>query len=56
MSGSVALLGDTLHNGVDVAGTAIVWAAFGVTSGAGRKVLDLDIIALRTSQAWRSLP
>ena len=27
-SGSVALLGDTLHNGVDVAGTAIVWVAF----------------------------
>lgn len=28
VSGSVALLGDTLHNGVDVAGTAIVWIAF----------------------------
>ena len=31
MSGSVALLGDTLHNGVDVAGTGIVWIAFLVT-------------------------
>ncbi len=31
LSGSVALLGDTLHNGVDVAGTAIVWLAFIVT-------------------------
>lgn len=31
LSGSVALLGDTLHNGVDVAGTAIVWVAFVVT-------------------------
>lgn len=31
LSGSVALLGDTLHNGVDVAGTAIVWLAFVVT-------------------------
>lgn len=27
-SGSVALLGDTLHNGIDVLGTAVVWAAF----------------------------
>ncbi len=31
LSGSVALLGDTLHNGVDVAGTAVVWVAFLVT-------------------------
>lgn len=31
LSGSVALLADTLHNGVDVAGTAIVWLAFIVT-------------------------
>lgn len=31
VSGSVALLGDTLHNGVDVAGTAMVWIAFIVT-------------------------
>jgi cation diffusion facilitator family transporter len=31
LSGSVALLGDTLHNGVDVAGTGIVWLAFIVT-------------------------
>lgn len=30
-SGSVALLGDTLHNGVDVGGTAVVWAAFLIT-------------------------
>jgi cation diffusion facilitator family transporter len=28
VSGSVALLGDTLHNGVDVAATAVVWLAF----------------------------
>jgi len=28
LSGSIALLGDTLHNGVDVAGTAVVWVAF----------------------------
>jgi cation diffusion facilitator family transporter len=28
LSGSVSLLGDTVHNGVDVAGTAVVWAAF----------------------------
>lgn len=32
LSGSVALLGDTLHNGVDVAGTAVVWVAFKVAS------------------------
>lgn len=31
LSGSVALLGDTLHNGVDVIGTAMVWVAFIVT-------------------------
>jgi cation diffusion facilitator family transporter len=31
VSGSVALLGDTLHNGVDVAGTAIVWIAFALS-------------------------
>lgn len=31
LSGSVALLGDTLHNGVDVAGTAVVWAAFALS-------------------------
>jgi len=31
LSGSVALLGDTLHNGVDIAGTAIVWVAFALT-------------------------
>ena len=31
LSGSVALLGDTVHNGIDVAGTAIVWLAFGLT-------------------------
>jgi len=31
LSGSVALLGDTLHNGVDVVGTALVWGAFIVT-------------------------
>ncbi len=31
ISGSVALLGDTLHNGIDVAGTGIVWAAFALT-------------------------
>jgi cation diffusion facilitator family transporter len=30
-SGSVALLGDTLHNGIDVGGTAIVWLAFALT-------------------------
>lgn len=30
-SGSVALLGDTLHNGMDVAGTAVVWLAFNAT-------------------------
>lgn len=30
-SGSVALLGDTLHNGVDVAATAVVWVAFLIT-------------------------
>jgi cation diffusion facilitator family transporter len=28
LSGSVALLGDTLHNGVDAAGTGVVWLAF----------------------------
>lgn len=32
VSGSVALLGDTLHNGVDVAGTAVVWVAFKISS------------------------
>lgn len=31
LSGSVALLGDTLHNGVDVLGTAVVWVAFRAT-------------------------
>lgn len=31
LSGSVALLGDTVHNGVDIAGTAIVWIAFALT-------------------------
>lgn len=31
LSGSVALLGDTLHNGVDVLGTALVWLAFLIT-------------------------
>ncbi len=31
LSGSVALLGDTLHNGVDVAGTAVVWVAFALS-------------------------
>ena len=30
-SGSVALLADLLHNGIDVAGTGIVWFAFGMT-------------------------
>ncbi len=34
-SGSVALLGDTLHNGVDVIGTAIVWVAL-VVAGRAR--------------------
>ena len=29
-SGSVALLGDVLHNGVDVLGTGIVWGAFAI--------------------------
>lgn len=32
LSGSVALLGDTLHNGVDVVGTAVVWGAFRLAS------------------------
>jgi cation diffusion facilitator family transporter len=31
LSGSVALLGDTLHNGVDVLGTGVVWIAFLIT-------------------------
>jgi cation diffusion facilitator family transporter len=31
-SGSVALLGDTLHNGVDLVGTAVVWVAFRLAS------------------------
>lgn len=31
MSGSVALLADTLHNGVDVFGTVIVWLSFILT-------------------------
>jgi len=31
LSGSVALLGDLLHNGIDVIGTGIVWMAFGMT-------------------------
>lgn len=30
-SGSVALLGDTLHNGIDVAATGVVWVAFAIT-------------------------
>ena len=37
LSGSVALLGDTLHKGVDVVGTAVVWVAFKV---AGRERND----------------
>ena len=32
LSGSVALLADTLHNGVDVLGTAVVWMAFRLTA------------------------
>ena len=32
LSGSVALLADTLHNGVDVLGTAVVWGAFRLAS------------------------
>ena len=37
LSGSVALLADTLHNGVDVLGTAVVWAAFRLTSRANNQ-------------------